>query len=201
MRLLQRVLAAFGLLILIVSFTPLARILVRFAAGPWNDPKGDILIVLGGDMVGDALGVDSYWRCLYAARVWREGGFKQVVVVGGIVSPNVPTLADRMRDFLICHGVPAGDILAEDRSSSTRENALNTAQLLESAPGRKVLLTSDLHMFRASRVFRKIGFDVAPRPIPDCLKRTESVVYRYGVFVEIVREVAKTGYYWARGWI
>jgi uncharacterized SAM-binding protein YcdF (DUF218 family) len=197
----QRVLAVLGLGIAIVTFTPLDSILLRLMAGPFNDPKGDILIVLGGDMVGDALGVGSYWRCLYAARVWHEGGFKRVVVAGGRVYPTALTLADRMRDFLICHGVPADDIQVEDRSSSTRENALFTAELLKGTPGRKVLLTSDLHMFRASRVFRKIGFDVAPRPVPDCLKRSDYVIYRYGVFVEVVREAAKTCYYWIRGWI
>jgi uncharacterized SAM-binding protein YcdF (DUF218 family) len=92
-------------------------------------------------------------------------------------------------------------IRVERRSTSTRENALFTRELLGDAPGRKVLLTSDYHMFRAHRVFRKAGLEVLPRPLPDAIKRSSGWRGRWAVFVEEVEETGKILYYAARGWM
>ena len=65
-----------------------------------------------------------------------------------------------MRDFLVSQGVPQDRVIVEDRSTSTRENARYTKELLSgmaAGPAWPVLLTSDYHMFRAERVFRKTG--------------------------------------------
>jgi len=48
-------------------------------------------------------------------------------------------------------------VVAENYSRSTRENALNTARLLAGDTGTLVLMTSDFHMYRALRAFRKAG--------------------------------------------
>ena len=167
---------------------------------PWNDPKGDILIVLGADVQSDGtLGPESYWRAVYAARAWREGGIQKVVVSGG--ASNGYSIAAPIRDFLVCQGVPAPAIATENRATSTRENALYVRDLLSGAPGRKVLLTSDYHMFRAARCFRKVGMDVAPRPFPDALKRINSWTARWDVFLTLSEETVKIVYYRLHGWI
>jgi uncharacterized SAM-binding protein YcdF (DUF218 family) len=106
-----------------------------------------------------------------------------------------------MRDFLVGSGVPKEAILIEDRSRSTRENALFTKQLIFGWPGKKVLLTSDLHMYRAVRVFRAAGLDVIPRPVPDSLKNSQSGLSRWNHTWGLAVETAKIGYYRARGWM
>jgi uncharacterized SAM-binding protein YcdF (DUF218 family) len=106
-----------------------------------------------------------------------------------------------MQEFLVCQGVPAQAILLEPDSRSTRENALFTRRLLGDAPGRKVLLTSDYHTFRAYRAFRKAGLTVLPRPFPDVLKRANAWQSRWPIFLGLATETLKIGYYWARGWI
>ncbi|MEO7144285.1 MAG: YdcF family protein [Bryobacteraceae bacterium] len=195
MRCVRRALIAIGLLVVLVTALPLTGWWARALAGQWNDPRGDVLIVLGGDGLGDGtLGLHSYWRAEYAARVWREGGFRQIVVSGAKVG-------EAMKRFLACEGVPEGAIRVEDRSTSTRENALFVAKMLEGTPGRLVLLTSDYHMARASRAFRKAGLAIAPRPIPDVLKRTSSWLGRWPAFLDLTEETGKTGYYFIRGWL
>jgi uncharacterized SAM-binding protein YcdF (DUF218 family) len=92
-------------------------------------------------------------------------------------------------------------IRVETESHSTRENALKSKVILDQLPGRKVLMSSDYHMFRATRVFRKAGIDIAPRPIPDAAKRMESWKDRWPVFLVLGLETVKVGYYFARGWI
>ncbi len=199
-RFIVRVLAAIGFLYVLVSVTPIDGWWIRFLAGPWNDPKGDVLIVLGADSVDDVIGAASYWRSVYAVRVWREGGFKEVLVCGGPGGGPL-SISERMRDYMLSQGVPAAAIRVETASHSTRENALFSKVLIEAAPGRKVLLTSDYHMFRAYRVFRKAGIDVEPRPIPDAAKQIDWWQTRWSVFVSLCSETGKIGYYFARGWI
>jgi len=195
-----RALAAFGCLVMLVTLTPLDGWWIGWLAGPWNDPKGDVLVVLGAGAVRDAIDWSSYWRCVYAVRAWRDGGFRKVVVTGGSLHGDVPA-AERMRDFMVSQGVPASAILVEGESHSTRENALKSKALLAALPGRKVLLTSDYHMFRATRVFRKAGIDIAPRPLPDAGKQINSWASRWPVFWGLCLETVKIGYYYAHGWI
>jgi uncharacterized SAM-binding protein YcdF (DUF218 family) len=198
-RYITRALAAIGFLYVLVSLTPIDGWWIRFLTGPWNDPKGDVLIVLGADSVKDVIGAASYWRSVYAVRVWREGGFREILVCGG--PGGDLSISERMRDFMVSQGVPATVIRVENTSHSTRENALYSKALIESTPGRKVLLTSDFHMFRAYRVFRKAGIPVEPRPIPDAAKQISSWQTRWSVFVSLCAETIKIGYYFARGWI
>jgi uncharacterized SAM-binding protein YcdF (DUF218 family) len=202
MRLLRRLIATLlvgtSLLLGTVMFTPLAPWWARKLAGPWNDPSGDILIVLAGSGLEDGvLGESSYWRSVYAVRAYRQAPYAQVVVSGG--GPTHPGVA--MRDFLICQGVPADRIIVENRATSTRENALYVRQLLAQTPGRKVLLTSDYHMYRAQRAFTKAGLLTLPHPFPDAIKRSASRTERWPIFFDLSSEAAKSVYYFVRGWI
>jgi uncharacterized SAM-binding protein YcdF (DUF218 family) len=197
-KLLIGLLAATGLLVGAVMFTPLVPWWARKLAGPMDDPNGDILIVLGGSALEDGIiGQSSYWRSVYALRAYRQTPFARVIVSGG----GQFRPADSMRDFLVVGGVPGDRITVEDRSVSTRENAVYTKQLLTGDNRRFVLLTSDYHMFRALRAFRKVGMNVAPRPFPDVMKRSSSLTERWPAFFELCEEELKTVYYWMRGWI
>ena len=191
-------LATLGFLVILVSVTPLTWSLGTELAGPWNDPKGDTLIVLGGSATEDGVLSDtSYLRSRYALEAYRQGGFRKIVVSGG----GEPAVAFPMQDFLLCHGIPAEAIVLEPKSKSTRENALFTRELLATEPGTKVLLTSDYHMLRAHRAFLKAGLMVEPRPIPDVRKRSTRWRGRWPAFLDLMQEYCKIAYYRARGWI
>jgi uncharacterized SAM-binding protein YcdF (DUF218 family) len=68
-------------------------------------------------------------------------------------------------------------------------------------PGKKILLTSDFHIFRATRVFRKLGIDVTPMPIPDVLQTSEHLAGRFSGFETMLEESIKIVYYELRGWM
>jgi len=195
-----RLLASIGLLYVIITITPIDRWWTNALAGPEHRGSGKVLIVLGG-MINDygAVGGSSYWRCVYAAHDWKEGGFQEVVVSGGMLEGNSVSLA--MADFLVSQGVPRSVIRLETRSQTTRENALYTKVLLETEPGPFVLVTSDYHMFRASRCFRKVGLDVELMPNPDAGMRAKHWRGRWPVFIDLVQESVKIIYYYVRGWI
>jgi uncharacterized SAM-binding protein YcdF (DUF218 family) len=181
---------------LIVTFTPVLAFWIAPLSRPWDDAPGDILIVLGSEVHDDGMvGYRSYLRALHAARMYHLHGFHDVVVTGG------HGIAQGIRTYLIGSGVPAEHILTEDKALSTRENALFTARMISSRPGRKVLLTSDIHMYRAWRAFRKAGLDVRTSPAPDAGKRFNTRLERWNLFLELGLETVKIGWYRWRDWI
>jgi uncharacterized SAM-binding protein YcdF (DUF218 family) len=202
---LRRAFAVFAvattLLLLVVHFTPVVRWYARLLTGEWADPNGDTLIVLANNMLPDDLiGSGSYWRAIYAIRAYHHHRFRAVVISGGPGGGHLP-MARVIGQFLVSNGVPADVIHLEEQSTSTRENAIFTTAMVSSWPGKKVLLTSDMHMFRARRAFAAAGLQVAPCPIPDVLKSSNSILARWPCFWGLVLETVKIVYYFAQGWI
>ena len=184
--------AAIGIWWLIATLTPVNDWWAARLAQPWDSGIGDTLVVLGGDSLSDTvLGSSSYWRAVYAVRAIREHPFKKVIISGGS-SPG-------MRDFLKGHGIDVSNVVVDTESTSTRENALNVAKA--GPEGRVVLLTSDYHIWRAVRVFRKHGIAIETSPVPDVRKRNGIWYSRAGLFVELSIETAKIGWYRWKGWI
>lgn len=193
----------FVIVLTILYTSPLVPRVARWLTGDWEDAKSDVLIVLGGSQLGDGtLGVESYWRSVYAYWAFRDGGFRRVVVTGG---PNPDSggrpVARVMADFMTALGVPKEDIILEEKSKSTRENALMTVPLVKDMPGTKVLLTSDIHMRRARAAFARVGLKTVPAPIPDVRKRWNSWVDRWACIFDVGVGLVKYGYYAARGWV
>ena len=191
---LSRALAAIGLITVLVIATPIVSWWARAYAGPIERPTGDVLILLSaaGDDRG-GISYSSYWRAREAIFAWQTGGFKKIVISGG-GGPGI-------LNFLIAEGIPREAIVAEWRSTSTRENGIETARLIQGMPGKKVLLTSDFHMYRALHVFRKQGIEVTPMAVPDVLHSTEHWNGRFSAFETMLVESVKIIYYALRGWI
>lgn len=202
---LRNALAALGLLAVLVHATPIDYWWAGWLNGTvFTVPAaGDVLLVPTGAVHPDrVIGQGAYWRAVYTLNAWRTGRVSHILLSGG--GPFVPHAAeaDVVRDFLVSSGVPASAITVETASISTRENASLSAPLAARLPGRKLLLTSDYHMFRALRVYRKAGIDCQPFPIPDIKKRSLiSWRNRGQAFLELSLETCKIVYYAARGWI
>jgi len=187
-------LAAVGLGTVLVIGTPIVTWWALVYSGPLDQPKGDVLILLAAardDRGG--ISFSSYWRARHALLAWQTGGYKKIVISGG-EGPGI-------ENFLILNGIPRDAMVAEWKSLSTRENAIETARLLEGMPGKKVLLTSDFHMYRAIRVFRKQGIDVTPLPVPDVLRAAEHYGGRFPAFETMLVETAKIVDYRLHGWM
>lgn len=205
LRWLTRVAAAIGFLFLIVTFTPADFWLATKMAGPWNDPKGDVLIVMTGSLLDErTMGLSSYWRAVYAYQVFEADHFTEMIITGG--GEEATPIAQPIKDFVVAMGVPAAAVRLEIASTNTHESALNMADLLKRDSEHYqnktlVLLTSDYHMFRAHRAFQSARINAEPRPIPDARKRYGAVHERWAVFLDIFLEAVKIAYYWTRGWL
>jgi len=186
--------AAIGFVFLLVTLTPIVTWWAEAYAGPIERPKGDILILLSAaDDDRGGISFSSYWRAREAIFAWQTGGFKKIVITGG-GGPGI-------LDYLIVEGIPRDAIVAEWRSASTHESGIEMARLLQSMPGKKVLLTSDFHMYRALRVFRKLHIEVTPMAVRDVLQSSAGWGGRFGAFETMLGESAKIAYYGLRGWI
>lgn len=186
--------ALLGLLVALVTVTPVLRYWVSLLSTSWGAENGNTLIVLGQDVTApDMLGIGSYWRSFYAVLVWREDHFRRIVVTGKDAAPL-------MRDLMANQGVPRDIITVENAATSTRENALFVQRILANGDGPYVLLTSDYHMNRALRAFRRAGIAASPLPFPDAGKRLNDITQRWSICLLLAGETAKTAYYRIRGW-
>ena len=127
-------------------------------------------IVLGGvtnsektprDRVYFSKGAD---RITHALQLYKLGKIRKILVSGG--SSKLKDFeykeADNLYNFLLLCGIDSADIILENNSRNTYENALYSSQLLESMyPGKKhLVITSGFHLKRSLLCFRKLGMDV-----------------------------------------
>jgi uncharacterized SAM-binding protein YcdF (DUF218 family) len=127
------------------------------------------IVVLGGGVVNsgradEQLDGASIYRCLHAAKLYHQKP-QMVLVSGGKPDPDAPgqACADLMADFLAQLNVPRKDLIVENVSRTTYENALESRKILnERHIDRVVLVTEAMHLHRAVLCFQKQGIDVAP---------------------------------------
>ena len=201
-RLAVRFCVCFTVTFLFLTLTPFAPWIIGRLCGPITSPDGDILIVLTADAQPDGIiGRASYPRAFAAVKAWQTGHFRAVVVSGGYMDNNRRSLSSIMAEYMAGSGILRDRIFVEERSISTRENALFTKQMIGSWPGKRVLLTSDLHMFRARRTFEKVGLPAEPRPVAEVTARWNRPFDRLPAAVSTLTELLKIVYYRARGWI
>lgn len=107
-------------------------------------------------------------RLAKTLRLYRAGVINKIIISGGSGSPFIEERKESevLREYLIGLNVPENDILIENKSRNTYENALYTAELIkkDSLAGSFLLITSALHLPRAQKCFatQKIPVDIHP---------------------------------------
>ena len=171
-----RALLAAGLVMLcLLSLPPVANVLIRpleAAYPPYavSSPKSDAVVVLGGG-ARDLSWVPSppspaeysLERLVEGISLARTLRIPLAITGGsGEIKPGGVREADAMANTAVRLGFPRRDLILENRSRNTWENAEYVKKLL---PGRTiVLVTSAYHMRRSVAMFSKQGFTVIPAP-------------------------------------
>jgi len=134
------------------------------------DTKYEVAIVLGGVASFDRNNQQIEFhansgRILNILPLYFSGKVEKILLSGGS-GKLIPeeTEASILAAYLIEIGVKEGDILIEEQSRNTYENALYSKQLLEehNIHGNLLLSTSAIHMNRAYACFQKAGMEVSP---------------------------------------
>ncbi|MBX9782903.1 MAG: YdcF family protein [Chitinophagaceae bacterium] len=107
-------------------------------------------------------------RFIQAVRLYKLGHIKKIIITGGSGSlwRQQYKEADFVKQELITMGVAAQDVLSENQSRNTYENAINTKKLIDSLQLKPpfLLITSAMHMKRSQRVFAKAGLQTVAYP-------------------------------------
>ncbi|MDU2066016.1 MAG: YdcF family protein [Sporomusaceae bacterium] len=139
---------------------------------PPDNPRGDVIIMLGGGATFDTPNFTTQGhlsgyaanRLLTAVQLYEQLHVP-IIVSGGRVFATTGREAEIARDILLRLGVPQNQIILENASINTTENALFTKDVLASrgfsAP---ILVTSAFHMPRSVSQFTKQGITVTPFP-------------------------------------
>jgi uncharacterized SAM-binding protein YcdF (DUF218 family) len=94
--------------------------------------------------------------------------------------------SEAMRDYLLANKIPMTDIIIENTSRNTMENAMNSAEILKekNIEGSFLLITSANHMRRAQLCFNKANLKTTAFPT-DCTNSYRSTGYDYILFPRI----------------
>ncbi len=208
----RRLTTGSAILLLLIAFGPLGHFLAtpletRFPAQPDNMDAPDGIIVLGGsvdEMLSGQRGRISFneaaERLTAPIELLRRFPKARLVFTGGSASLTGSPFseAQAVRQFWRAVGLDQGDVVYEDRSRNTFENATFTLELVKPKPGERwLLVTSAMHMPRSMGIFRKAGFPVTAYPVDF---RTNGVFWRPGV-AKITQEAVGVADFAAHEWI
>jgi uncharacterized SAM-binding protein YcdF (DUF218 family) len=142
------------------------------ALGDTQIEPRDAIVVLGAPLTprGELTPILDE-RVAAAAALYHAGAGRFVIASGGTTQGAPRAEADALADGLRSAGVE--DVVVENRSLTTAENARFTAELLAARGARTVwLVTQPFHGKRAALLFRRAGVDAT------CWHIADSVQYR-----------------------
>ena len=147
----------------------------------------DIGIILGGiadyDKITKAHNFNKYVdRLIDGEQLYHQGTIKKIMISGGNGSlfNNDYVEADAIKAHLLSKKIPSEDILIENKSRNTKENAFNSAEILNTKlpKGKFLLITSANHMRRAKYCFKQAGINVTCFP-SDCTTSYSNIDFNY----------------------
>ena len=119
----------------------------------------DAVIVLGSGLIGDRVPPLLASRLDRAVQVQQRSPGALLVVSGGKGSDELLSEAEAMSRYLTEAGVPADEIVLEDRATTTGENLRFSVALLDQRgfSGSILAVTNNYHVFRTAVLSRKLG--------------------------------------------
>lgn len=154
--------------VLIADFTKNICLVIKGATGNIeNEP--DYLMILGYRILNNTIDATLRSRIDAAASYLLAHPDVKAIPCGGITQkdqkrPEAHVIAEE----LIKKGVEEGRIILEDKSKTTEENFLYAKAIIDSLPDadtkKTAFLSSELHLYRAGRLAKEIGFEVTSLP-------------------------------------
>ena len=115
----------------------------------------DYIIVLGAKVNGTQPGGALRNRIATAGEYWKENNDTYIIASGGKGADEGISEAQCIYNGLTARGVPAENILLEDKSTSTAENMAFSMRLAEKPDAKIGIVTNNFHLYRALKIARK----------------------------------------------
>ena len=131
--------------------------------------SSDVYILLGGGikshtLVGNIPNNSVMVRLMTTAKLYHQNP-KPIIITGGMVLDKTVSESSVYKKDLVAVGIPEENIILEERSRNTKENAIYTKEIMrEKNYTRGLIVTSATHMTRSMKVFEEEGFEFYPVP-------------------------------------
>ncbi|MCZ2845920.1 MAG: YdcF family protein [Candidatus Bathyarchaeota archaeon] len=154
-----------------------------------DDLKNPVIVILAGGMVdgspasgsfGSEIGEITLARLyggykIYQQRnvdIWVSGG----IALGSNSNSKIP-IAQVMKEVLISWGVKPNEIILEEKSRTTLENAENILEIMKGKEYQEIILiTSALHMKRSLQSFQNEWLRIIPAPVNYIFEKSPNIV-------------------------
>lgn len=118
--------------------------------------KLDYIVVLGAGLNGTEVTLLLAARIDRAIKVYQKNPHMKLIMSGGKGPDEVIAEAEAMKNYAVKQGVPAEDILIENKSTTTYENILFSHKLMK--PDAKFgIATNSYHVYRALVIAKRQG--------------------------------------------
>jgi uncharacterized SAM-binding protein YcdF (DUF218 family) len=142
--------------------------------------RSDCVIVLGAAIQGDKPSPVFEERLRHAVELYRDGYASKLVLTGGIGAGTQHSESSVGSTFVSALGIPAEDILVEERSHTTFQNLDEAAYVMASHGLRTAIVVSDpLHMERSMTMADDLGLDAVSSPTPTSRYRTPATQFEF----------------------
>ena len=131
--------------------------------------SADAIVVLSGMLEINQEGDSTYveWgdpdRFFGGIALFKAGKAQKLIFTGGKLPWNNTrkTEGEVLKEYAISNGIPSDKILVTKDVENTAEEAVAVKELI--GQNKKIILvTSAYHMYRARRLFKKVGFNIIP---------------------------------------
>ncbi len=151
-----------AMLLAVAAVADVAVYSVKSSEGP-----ADAAVVLGAAVYGREPSPVFVERIRHAVDLYKTGKVRKIVMTGGLGGGDRVTEAEAARNWAVREGVPASDIVVENRSTTTFENLENVKPLLQENGLNSILVVSDPpHMRRSMMIAGNLGLNAEPSPTP-----------------------------------
>lgn len=171
-------------------------IIIANSGGDYSDYENapsDCMIILGAGLNGYTPSLSLASRLDEALRQLEVRPDMTVVVSGGQGPGELVTEARAMRDYLVAGGFPPENIIMEERSTNTAQNAAYSMEILRGLEGFDdslpiIVCSNSYHLFRAKYLMSREGADAVTLSAP--------VPRLYLVFTGYFREFFSVMFMW-----
>ena len=157
----------------------------------------DAIVVFAGGVgeTGEAGGGQE--RISRAISLYQEGVAPNIIISSGFVFAQREAAV--MKTIAVSYGVPASEIILEEKAANTYENVVLTNQIIAARGWRRIaLVSSPYHMRRAILTWHKVapGVEVVATPPASSLFYTHSRGATLEQIRGLLQEYAGIVYYW-----
>ena len=188
MKIFLKILSAICLLI--VLFLVFVAAEIYFYDESSENQTADAAIVLGAAVWGERLSPVFEERVKHSINLYNAKRVRKIIFTGGRGNADEETEAEAARRFAVANGVPAEDILTEEKSTATYENLLFAKPITDANQLKTVLIVSDpLHLKRSIEIAQTLNYQASPSPTPTT---------RYKGLASRLKFLARETYFYAR---